>query len=342
MIDRQMQSTRLAVLLLALSLLSACATSVHKDFLHNLTESQKTNGASPRIVTSLAYNDKEKILLVGHESGNIEIWDATKAKTMREIKAHDYRVSLLSFSADGKAFFSNSMFEYNTTLWNVRTGELIYSMPHSKGPVCVSPDSRYYLVANSAELYFFDYENMVELPEMYQLSYEVIEFMASDPSANLVAVGAGGVIHLLKFSMIHGKPHLEKIAQTNPPKVRSNIRGLLFSNNGNTLYSVTNRGNVDEWTTQPLKIKRSFPIVLKTVSDVAFLPSKGLLALSGNESQVWPGTDFGYVKVIPLDGRPPLSFKMTMKYPGQIEFVLPLSSILSAESYSMEVYALPK
>ncbi|MEO8332727.1 MAG: hypothetical protein ABI479_09860, partial [Gallionella sp.] len=149
-------NNRYAFLLGSLLILSACSTTVHKDFLHNLTESQKTNGAMPRIVTSLVYSENEKVLLVGHESGNIEIWDATKDKSVREIKAHDYRVNLLGFSADGKTFFSNSMFEYNTKLWNVRTGELIYSIPLSNGPVGVAPDPRYYLIANSEELRIFD------------------------------------------------------------------------------------------------------------------------------------------------------------------------------------------
>lgn len=335
-------NNRYVFLLVSLLFLSACSAPVHKDFLQNLTKSQKTDGTRSRVVTSLVYNEKEKVLLVGHESGNIEIWDATKAKSVREIKAHDYRANLLSFSADGRAFFSSSYFEDSTKLWNARTGELIYSIPLSRGPVSVSPDPRFYLIANSAELRFFDYKNRVVLPEKYQLSYEVIEFITSDRSTNQVAVGAGGVIHLLKFSMINGSPHLEKVAQSNPPPERSTIKGLLFSNNGSTLYSVTNWGSVDEWATQPLKIKRSFPIVLNAVYASTFLPSKGLVALSGTEERVNPGVDFGFVEVLPLDGRKPSTFKMTMKYPGMIEFLPPFSSVISAESYSMEVYGLPQ
>lgn len=336
-------NNRYVFLLVSLLFISACsAAPVHKDFLQNLTHSYKTGDTFSLAVRSLEYGENAKVLLVGRESGNIEIWDATKAKSMREIKAHDHRANLLSFSADGKAFFSGSYFEDNTKLWNIRTGELIYSIPLSRGPVGVSPDPRFYLIANSAELRFFDYENRVVLPEKYQLSYEVIEFIASDRSTNQVAVGAGGVIHLLKFSMINGSPHLEKVAQSNPPPERSNIRGLLFSNNGSTLYSVTNWGAVDEWTTQPLKIKRSFPIVLNAVYAATFLPSKGLVALSGTEERVFPGTDFGFVEVLPLDGRKLSTFKMTTKDPGMIEFLSPFSSVISAEGYSMEAYELPQ
>lgn len=335
-------NNRYVFLFVLLLFLSACSAPVHKDFLQNLTQSQKTDGTFSRAVRSLAYSEIAKVLLVGHESGSIEIWDATKAKSVREIKAHDHRANLLSFSADGKAFFSNSMSDYNTKLWNIRTGELIYSIPLSRGPVSVSPDPRFYLIASNAELRFFDYENRVVLPEKYQPSYEVIEFMASDRSTNQVAVGAGGVIHLLKFSMINGSPHLEKVAQSKPPPERSTIKGLLFSSNGSTLYSVTNWGAVDEWSTQPLKIKRSFPIVLNAVYAATFLPGKGLVALSGTEERVWPGVDFGFVEVLTLDGRKPSTFQMTMKYPGMIEFLPPFSSVISAESYSMEIYALPQ
>src|SRR5574340_304437 len=135
-----MQHMRQVILLILLLFLSACSTTVHKDFLQNLTSSQKTDGTRPRVVVSLKYNEKEKYLLVGHESGNIEIWDATKAKSMREIKAHDYRANSLAFSADGKAFFSNSYFENATKLWNTQSGELIYSIPMTTGPVSVTSD----------------------------------------------------------------------------------------------------------------------------------------------------------------------------------------------------------
>lgn len=107
-------NNRYVFLLVSLLFLSACSAPVHKDFLQNLTQSQKTDGTRSRVVTSLVYSEKEKVLLVGHESGSIEIWDATKAKSVREIKAHDYRANLLSFSADGRAFFSSSYFEDNT------------------------------------------------------------------------------------------------------------------------------------------------------------------------------------------------------------------------------------
>lgn len=330
-------------LLTSLLFLSGCATHIHKDFLQNFTKSQKTDGSRPRVVVSLVYNEKEKLLLVGHESGSIEIWDAKKSLSMREIKAHDYRANLLAFSADGKAFFSNSYFENVTKLWDVQSGELICSIPNTRGPVSITSDKRFHVIANGDELRIFDSGINTLLAESYKFPFYTITAIAYDISTDQVAIGTdSGEIQILRFSVIKGRPTLEKVSNAKPYPMGNWVVGLQFSKSGRNLYSVARFGSIDEWSTQPFKIKRSLPIVLKNVHAVAFMPSKGLLALSGTEEQVFPGTDFGFVKVIPLDGGIPSTFKMSMKYPGTIEFLPPLASVLSAESYSMEVYTLPR
>ena len=319
--------------------LSACSTTVHKNFLHNFTKNQKTDGKFSRIVQSLVYNEKGKHLLVGRESGSIEIWDATKENSMYEIKAHKNRVNELAFSADGNAFFSNSMFETDTKLWSVQTGELICSIPNTSGPVSATSDKRFYIIAKSEKLRIFDYKNNSLLPEEYKFTYGVIEAVAYDIATDQVAIGTQSDIQILKFSMIKGRPNLEKVSSA--PSVGS-IKGLQFSNYGDSLYSVSNLGLIDEWSTQPLKIKRSLPTALKRLYYSTFTPDTGWLAISGIGKQGYPDSPIGVVEIISLPTGLSSVYKMTTSYPRRIEFLSPFSSVISAESYSMEVYPLPQ
>ncbi len=311
--------------------------------MQNLTSSQKTDGARPRVVVSLKYSEQEKYLLVGHESGNIEIWDATKAKSVREIKAHYYRANTLAFSSDGKAFFSSSYFEKDTKLWNTKSGELISSIPLANGLVCATSDKHFYIIAKSEELRIFDYQNKVLLPEIFKFSYDVVTTVVYDYSTDRVAIGsASGTIQILSFSVKDGKPTLVKISNTTPYAMGNWVVGLQFSDSGRSLYSVARFGSIDEWSTEPLKIKRSLPTNLKLIYAAAFMPDKGMLALSGTREYVYPASGAGFLEIISLPNALSSTHKLTTDYPGPVEFLPPFSSVISAESYSMEVYSLPQ
>lgn len=341
--NRPMQNISLTPLVISLLFLSACAPAVHKDFLQNVAKSQKTDGSRPRVVVSLKYSEKEKYLLVGHESGTIDIWDATKAESMREIKAHAHRANSLVFTTDGKAFFSNSYFENDTKLWSLRTGKLLSSIAITKGPVSVTSDTRFYIVANSEELRIFDYQNMALLPEKFKFSYDVVTSIAFDSSTNKVAIGtASGTIQLLNFLIKEGTPTLTKVSDINPYSIGNKIIALQFYDKGRSLYSVASSGSIDEWSTQPLKIKRSLSTALKGIYAATFMPDKGLLALSGTGESIYPASGTGYLEIISLANDLNSAHKLSTNYPGPIEFLSPFSSVISAESYSMEIYPLPQ
>lgn len=323
--------------------LSGCSTQIHKDFLQNFTESQKTNGARPRVVVSLAYNDFEKYLLVGHESGSIEIWDAKKSKSMREIKAHDHRANLIAFSFDGKVFFTNSYFENSTKLWDTRSGDLICVINDTKGPVSPTSDNRYFLIANNSKIRVFDYRNKILLPEQIDLAGDVVTAIAYNLISDQFAIGtASGNIQILKFSIKDGRPMVDKSSKAYPYSMGNWVVGLSFSDNGKTLYSVAKYGSINEWSTQPLENRRSLPTTLHGVSSVSFSPDKGLLALSGRDKAAYPSMGKGFVEIHTLSSGKYWSSKLTTDYPGPIEFLYPLGSLISAESYSMENYALPQ
>ena len=120
------------------------------------------------------------------------------------------------------------------------------------------------------------------------------------------------------------------------------VIGLKFSDNGRSLYSVAKLGPIYEWSTRPLKIKRSLPTTLNSIAATSLLPDKGLLILSGRDKGVYPSMGTGFVEILSLSTTIISTFKTSTDYPGPVELLSPFSSVISAESYSMEVYALPQ
>jgi len=325
--------------ILALILIgSGCSSGIHKDFILNLMKDSKSNDDSFKsLVVSLAYDDKRKYLLVGHESGNIDIWDAKEPQSKREIKAHDYRANWITFASDGNSFFSNSYFEKSTKLWSAKTGELLHSIPDTRGPVCSTSDENIYLVGQSSHVRIFDYERRVLLPEKYESS-GVILAMAMDVASQQIAIGTGsGTIEIWTFLRSNGKPSLQKTLIAKPYSTGDWVVGLQFSPDGATLYSVARSGLVDEWTARSLERNRSISTTLKHIHSVAFFRSKEFLALGGTEDKV--GVGGGSVELVSLTTGTSTTHRVNTNLPV-VEFLPPLATLISVQSRSIEAYPL--
>ena len=322
------------LLLTPLLFLSGCSTKLHKDFLPNFI---KNNQRFEDRVVSLQFNDKEKFLAVGHESGSVDIWDAKEAFSKRVIKAHKHRANLLAFSTDGNTLFSNSYFEDTTRLWDARTGELLNAIPATRGPVSISPDERYYLIANSGDAQFFDYERKLLLPGKFRCE-GVITAMASDISSGQIAVGtASGTIQVWKFSLRDDNPTLEVISQAKPYPMGDWVMALQFAPNGRSLYSVARFGSVDEWILNTFEKRRSIPITLKQIMSSAFMPDGALLAVAGTSDA--GGASVGSVQIVSLLDEISSSYRADTNWPV-IEFLPPLSSLIAAQYRSIAIHKL--
>jgi WD40 repeat protein len=336
-----MRIVRWVTLLIPLLLISACSSVIHKDFLQNFTkDSQETDGSFSSRVVTLKYNDKEKYLVVGHESGSIDIWDAKKARSKREIKAHEYRANQLAFSSDGNAFFSNSYFERSTKLWDARTGELLHSIPDMRGPVGATPNEQIYVIANSQHVRLFDYKRKLLLSEEYVCG-GVVTALATDASSGQIAVGtASGTVEVWQFLENEGIPSLKMVSSANPYPIGDWVVGLQFSSSGNSLYSVARFGSIDEWVSKNRAMsRRSVPTILKHVHSAAFFgKKKELLALAGTEEKVGLGP--GLVEVISLVTHESKTYRVNTNL-AVVEFLPPLSSLIAAQSRSTKVYTLP-
>lgn len=334
-----MNINRLGLLFCAILLLPGCSTNMHQDFLPNyVADSKKSDGSFKSRVVSLRYNDENKFLLVGHESGDIDIWNTKRAFSKHTIKAHDYRANLLAFNTQGDAFFSNSYFEESTKLWDVKTGRLITSIPFTRGPVCGTSDKRFYIIADSDQLRIFDYRSKALLPDIYRFSYDVVTQITYDKTNNLVAVGtASGTIQILQFSIDKEKPKLEMTSSASPYGMGNSVIGLQFTDGGLSLYTVATRSySVDEWEIQPLQIKRSLPTTLQNVVSTAFMFDKGLFVLAGTRTNPYAP---GVIEIHTLNVGKTWMFNANTNLP-KIEILSPASLVISAQQQSLEVYTL--
>lgn len=323
-------------LLASLLIISGCSSSIHEDFLANLVNDRVNNdGSFENHVVSLVYDDKGKYLAVGHESGNVDIWDATEPRSIRRIKAHEYRAGWITFTHDGSGFFSNSYFEESTKLWSAKTGELLYSIPDTRGPVSSTSDSRIYLIGQSAQIRIFDFKRKLLLPEKYHSS-GVILTMTVDAASRLVAVGtASGSIEIWRIPENSGTPVLQNIANAKPYATGDWVVGLQFSPDGEKLYSVARSGLVDEWSLPFLERGRAISTALKHIHSVAFFKEKGLLALGGTEDGA--GIKGGAVELISLTAGTSTIHRSNTNLPV-VAFLPPLGVLLSSQSSSIEAY----
>lgn len=331
---------RLFVLLVFCCIISACSSSIHKEFLTSFaSDSKNSDGSFTNLIVSLAYNDKENYLAVGHESGHIDIWDAKEVRSKREIKAHAYRANLISFTTNGNSFFSISDFEESTKLWSAKTGELLFSIPDTRGPVCATPDDNIYLIptSESSTVRFFDFARNIVLPEVYTSS-GVIQVMAMDKASKQIAIGtASGTIEVWKFSRVGRKLSLQKTAAAKPYATGDWVVGLQFSPGGESLYSVASSGLIDEWATITLQKQRSLSTTLGRIQSATFLKNTSLVALAGAVDK--QGFGAGIVELLSLSTGRSTQYHTNINFPVA-EFVPSLSSLIIAQYRSSQVYLL--
>jgi hypothetical protein len=253
---------------------------IHSEFIQNLSN-QISNNKSRDSISAMAYDPENEFLLVGRESGAVDIWDSKQVNARREIKAHKMRASQLKFSSDGRVFFSNSHFEDVTHVWDAASGSLVHSIERSRGPVVETSDPNLFVVASSSGLRIFNLAAKEVLPDTYRQVGDVVTALAYDAPTDQLAVGtaSGGVEvwRLLKVPAIT----LERITAIHPYATGNWVKAVQFFDSGRSVYSLPERGNLDEWSVPRLEPLRSREISLGFVSSSVFIPEKGQLAMVG-------------------------------------------------------------
>jgi WD40 repeat protein len=229
----------------------------------------------------MAYDPKNDFLLVGRESGAVDIWDGKQANARREIKAHKMRASQLSFSSDGRVFFSNSYFEDVTHVWDAASGSLVHTIERSRGPMTETSDPNLFVVASSTGLRIFNLATKEVLPDTYRQVGDVVTALAYDVPSDQLAIGtASGGVEIWRLLKVPA-PTLERIAAIQPYAMGNWVKAVQFFDSGRVVYSLPQRGNLDEWSVPRLEPLRSREISLGFVASSVFIPEKGRFAMVG-------------------------------------------------------------
>ena len=279
------------------------------------------------MATGLAFDDRCGCLLVGSESGDIEIWDMSTGNLRQVIsQAHPNRVSALQFTTDGKSFFSSSTLMDAIKLWDTDTGELLYSVKGFLGPAISVQGDHIYLLAKTSEVYFFNSQQLHLYPQAYRVS-GVVQSLAVDKERGLLGIGtASGSIDL--FNILNKpEPGLEKTKAIKPYKTGDWVKAVHFSPDAQSLYSVSASGQIDQWSVPALDKQKSISASGNFASSAKFLPGRELLAIVGNSDKNGVKHN-NAIELISLASGKSVVGPATTNF-GQIEFI-PVANLLIA------------
>jgi WD40 repeat protein len=313
---------------------------IHPEFMQNFNNFVANSGSSDTI-SDLAFDPQNEFLLVGRESGKVDIWDTRQANARREIKAHKQRASKLRFSSDGQVFFTNSYFETVTNVWDTASGELLHTIPSARGPVVETSESNFFIIiAAGSELRIFDLKHRDVLPEKYSGASGVATAITYDLLTDHLAIGtASGEVVIWKFNSNQGHPTLEQVATAHPYQMGNAVVGVKFFNKGNSLYSIPQRGPIDEWSTRPFEKLRSRQATLKFSSSPIFVPERGLVAITGF---VDTSTYGGFLEILNLETGSDSMIDLKENGSGVISYLPSLSTVISANGSSISFIDISK
>lgn len=303
---------------------------------------RRSQGSWDTMVHSLAYDENHHRLIVGRETGEIDIWNLAGSSKLATAKAEDgFRAENLAFDADGQRFFAAVLGRRRgINLWDAATGRLLHAFPEFSGRVFYTGLEDLYLMSNYYELYFFDTHlfRTTRIPGNHD---EWAEVLAVDEKKAVAAAYMNGSLGLYRISAEGERPALEKLGESVPYKVEDGIGLAYFDPEGENLYLVLNRpGRLVQWSAPGLEKIKTTPLGFEVVTQAKVSPDKKLLALCGLFEKPDPSGWRYVVKLMELSsGRN--AVESTNSTAIAIEFVPDLNALLAVHGNATTVFELP-
>lgn len=341
------QFIAIKILILTIIFLYSCTknnvNTIHSEFFKTISRDIKEQkNDSIDSVAAIVYHEKSGNLAIGRESGKIDIWNSKNIDKKHVAHAFDTRANLITFTSDGGAFFSSSYFSNETKIFSTESGEVISIIPDTKGALVSFLYDDNYLISDSSGFYIYDYDRHTLKPIRYEAS-GVIHSVDVNINSKTIAIGtASGSIDLWKITITNNEPTLDKIVESKPYATGEWVVGLQFSEDGNSLFSVSGKGRIDEWNSISLKNIHSISSELKSVTSVKFYAAKSLVAMGGkiNLNPQYDDPDRGgFAIVVSLISGKILRNHKNLNTPI-VEILTTANTLITAETRTLKSYDL--
>lgn len=317
----------------------ASASRIDPQFIRNLNKQLSSIKALDGVRT-MAFDTRNDLFLVGRDSGAIDIWDGKRANARREVKAPEAPVRL-TFSSDGRVFFSNYHAHDATHVWDTASGEIIHTIERSRGPVVQTSDPNLFVLGTDNGLGIFDLTRGELLPGAFRQVGGVVTAMAYDAPTDQLGIGtASGGVEVWKLTK-SPTPALKRVAAAVPYTMGNWVLGVQFFNKGQSLYSLPQRGNLDEWSAGTLERLRSRDVSLGFVGATVFIPGEARLAMVGFRKGDTQGFD-NFLEILNLESGSRNLIDLKEKGSGSIVYLPSMSTIISGKRASISVVDIGK
>jgi len=91
---------------------------------------------------------------------DLALWDATKGKLLKQFTGHDFQVTGIALSPDGKVLVAGGPFYQvgSPMWWDTETGKHLKNARSSCYGIALTPDGKTLAVADTSEIHFYDIE----------------------------------------------------------------------------------------------------------------------------------------------------------------------------------------
>ena len=301
----------------------------------------RRQGSWASMTHSLAYDEKHQRLIVGRESGQIDIWDLNTSSKRATVPAKgQFRAGKLSFDADGRRFFGHlSSANQSVHMWDAATGQQLHTAPGYEGGVFYTGIKDLYLMHTLYDLYFFE-PDLSRETLVSRTPARWAAAVAVDEKNAVAAVNMGGFLGLYRISGEGEWPALEKAGESVPFEWGGRDGIAFFDPEGKNLYVVLTRpGRLVQWSVPGLKKINSWPLGFEIVTQAKVSPDKKLLALTGLPDP--RRADGGHVAaLLKLGSGRGLAEPMNSNVVA-LEFVPDLNVLLAVHGCSVTAFELP-
>ena len=232
-------------------------------------------------VLSVAFSPDGKLLVTGHDSGEVRFWQTTDGKQIAIYRGHTSWVRSVVFSRDGKTLASGSHDE-TVKLWDTSSGKCLQTFQghrDSVRSVAFSSDGNILASgSNDKTIKLWDIHSG-DCLQTLQGHNNWVRSVAISPDENILASGSND--KTIKLWDIHSGDCLQTLEEHS-----DSVRSLAYSRDGNILASGSRDRTIKLWDTGSGECLHTFQGHSNLVCSVAYSPDCKTLVSSSYDQTI--------------------------------------------------------